>query len=171
MPGSEVAKFNWIIPQLEKLCYLYRPLRILDVGTGSGLLADYLAKTNWDYVLDGVEVWEPYVEEFGLTQKYSTLYVQDAREFTDWAGYDVVMFGDILEHMSKEDAIALWNSAAEVRHRFIAIPTVHCPQGEEHGNPYEVHVKDDWSHREVMDSFPGLTACSPQYAIVKAYMT
>jgi hypothetical protein len=38
----------------------------------------------------------------------------------------------------------------------ISIPIHHCPQGAWGGNPYEIHVKDDWTHQEVMESFPGI---------------
>jgi len=46
---------------------------------------------------------------------------------------------------------------AQARHALIAIPIIHFPQGEEYGNPFERHVKDDWTHQEVLDTFPYIT--------------
>ena len=31
---------------------------------------------------------------------------------------------------------------------------VHYPQDAFEGNHFEIHVKDDWSHEEMMDTFP-----------------
>ena len=166
MPGSEVAKFGWLIPHIANLG-IERP-RILDVGTGRGLLIDYLYNGFVAADVDGIEVWEPYIQEFNLRGKYNNLFVMDCREFTQWLNYDVVMFGDVLEHMPKEDAVQIWN-AAEGTHRYISIPTVYCPQGHEHGNPYEAHVTDDWTHKEVLETFSGIKEWSPQYALVRAY--
>jgi hypothetical protein len=171
MPGSELAKFEWCVPKIMYHAKKIRPLRILDVGAGSGLLADYLAKEDFGYRLDAIEVWLPYVNEFNLREKYNTVFTMDAREFSQWSDYDLVMFGDVLEHMPKQEAIDLWDSAIGARYRMLSIPTVHCPQGEEHGNPYEVHVKDDWTHEEVLSSFSGIVDYSPQYALVRAYST
>jgi hypothetical protein len=56
--------------------------------------------------------------------------------------------------MTKEDAETLIrNIMNQSKICIISIPVVHYPQGEEFGNPYEVHVKDDWSNSEVLDTF------------------
>lgn len=170
MPGSELAKFEWCIPVIETISHNHEYTTILDVGTGSGLLADYLSQSDANYYLDGIEIWEPYVEMFGLRDKYRKLYIMDAREFNKWDWYTLVVFGDILEHMPVEDAVTMWEAASEARYRMLSIPTVHYPQGEEHGNHYEVHVTDNWTHEEVMDTFKGIQSYSPQYAAVRAYL-
>ena len=38
----------------------------------------------------------------------------------------------------------------------ISIPIVYLPQGADHGNQYEIHVKPDWSDKEVLESFPNI---------------
>jgi predicted TPR repeat methyltransferase len=117
---------------------------VLDVGAGKGtyynLLATYVA------VIDGIEIWKPYVDQFDLVNKYDILYVGDARKVLTHIAdktYDFIVFGDILEHMSKEDSLTLWQESARVaRWGLISVPIVHYPQGAEFGNPYEVHVQD-----------------------------
>jgi hypothetical protein len=40
----------------------------------------------------------------------------------------------------------------------ISIPVIRYPQGEIEGNPFEAHVKDDWDHSQVLQSFAGIAA-------------
>jgi hypothetical protein len=72
----------------------------------------------------------------------------------DWAvlNPDVVIAGDVLEHMTKEDAITLVDRILQVSKTLIvSIPIRYMPQDEHaYPNPHEEHVKDDWSHEEVM---------------------
>ena len=69
--------------------------------------------------------------------------------------FDVTIAGDVLEHMSKEDAVDVVGKILNVStYLFISIPIIHYPQDEVNGNPYEAHVKDDWSHDEMMETFP-----------------
>jgi hypothetical protein len=132
---------------------------VLDVGAGSGTYKHLLAEkrnmlTHSTWI--GVEVWQDYITRFDLTNRYNTLINQDVREI-DWTSLgniDLTIVGDILEHMTKEDAETLIrNIMNQSKICIISIPVVHYPQGEEFGNPYEVHVKDDWSNSEVLDTF------------------
>lgn len=43
------------------------------------------------------------------------------------------------------------NSGARL---IISIPIINYPQGIHEDNPYEVHVKEDWSHDEIMKLWP-----------------
>jgi hypothetical protein len=53
--------------------------------------------------------------------------------------------------------LAVYKSAGEVcDFLIISIPVSKASQGEVHGNPFETHVEDDWSHEKVMSTFPGI---------------
>lgn len=141
--------------------------KILDVGCGSGTYPILLKETfpvlrNCEWF--GIEAWATYIDEFDLNQKYDQLFNEDARTF-DWSkitNIDLVIFGDVLEHMSKEEAQSLVTSALEnSKYVIISIPIKHMPQGAEHGNPFEVHVKDNWTHDEVLSSFPNIKKSLP----------
>ena len=128
---------------------------IIDIGAGSGTYinlvkgANVCVNTNWV----AVEAWEEYINKFDLRSKYNTVIHQDVRTL-DWdklGNFDLAIAGDVLEHMTKPEAIALVDKIlAHCKTLIISIPIVHMPQDELEGNPFEVHVKDDWSHNEVI---------------------
>jgi hypothetical protein len=127
---------------------------VLDVGAGSGTYYHVVLENS--IVLDkfdAVEVWEPYVNQFDLKSKYHNVFVSDVRSWENFS-YDLVILGDILEHMTKPDAIKVWESVSkQANSAIISIPIIHYPQGHEDGNPYEEHIKDDWTTEEVLGSF------------------
>lgn len=129
------------------------PKTILDVGAGSGGLSKMLFFYAPQITIDALEVWEPYVIEYELDKLYSNVFTVDARDFENFE-YDLVVFGDVLEHMTEEQAIALWEKAAsKARYGIITIPIIHMPQEAINDNPYEIHEKDDWSTEEVLQKF------------------
>lgn len=144
-----------------------RPAHIIDVGAGAGLYAHMIHELDpkrYRPTVWAVEAWAPYVQRFSLTNKYHAVILADARKYMATLAEtrfkcSAVILGDILEHMTKAEALALWMASMTVSDELtvLSIPIVHYPQGAEEGNPYEAHVKDDWSHEEVMDTFPGIT--------------
>ena len=133
--------------------------RVLDIGAGSGTYAklikqefDLCKQTEWI----AVEAWPEYIEKFELHTLYDRVINQDVRTL-DWSNlghFSVAIAGDVLEHMTKEQAIELVNRVLNHADTLIvSIPIVYMPQDELEGNPYEVHVKPDWSHEEVMDTW------------------
>ena len=119
----------------------------LDVGACDGkwsdLLRDYL-------IMDGVEVWQPYINKHNLKTKYHRLFETDIRGF-EYGVYDLIIFGDIIEHLSVEDAKRVLDYATfHCRNMIVAVPYCYR-QGEKNGNPYEVHVQDDLTP-ELFDS-------------------
>lgn len=148
-PEGKVATLVWVMNNNID--------SILDVGAGSGtyyeLIRNHGVRVN---KMDAIEVWKPYIEESNLLSKYDRVFQVDARVHDDY-DYDLVILGDVLEHMTKDDAIALWSKVSgKAKHAIISIPIIHYPQGHLNGNPYEEHVKDDWTVAEVLETFPGI---------------
>lgn len=133
-------------------------LVILDVGAGSGTYKKLCTKNRLclDATWIAVEAWKPYIDDFDLESMYQQVLNQDIRnvDLSTLGSIDMTFMGDVLEHVSKDDAVHVVNAVMSVsKFAVISIPIVHWPQAQRHGNPYEVHVKDDWSHDEVLDTF------------------
>ncbi len=152
MPTSAIEGKNWTLQTLLRLSKHLEFKQILDVGPGRGtyslLLRSFWPQSHWT----AVEIWEPYRERFGLNSLYDQVLIEDIRSYADTApGYDLVFLGDVLEHMQQAEALAVVEGL--LRHSkllLVSIPIVHMPQEECEGNPYERHIKADWSHAEIM---------------------
>lgn len=154
MPFSDQTNQPWVINSLKPLGIS----SMLDVGAGWGTHGRAFSQYFPNVKRHAIEIWKPYIYEYDLFMFYSAIFNVDVRHHDDF-NYDVVIFGDILEHLSKEDAVAVWEKvAAQAKYALIGIPIVHYPQGEHFGNPYEAHVKDDWTHDEVLETFSGITS-------------
>lgn len=115
---------------------------VLDVGVGRGTYSRILRRHVER--IDGIEAWEPYVEQYALRSRYATLTLADVRDLaaadSRFDGYDLVIFGDVLEHMTPTEAAEVWTWAHGVASwGMISLPREHWPQGAERGNPFEAH--------------------------------
>ena len=123
---------------------------MLDVGCGCGTYAKMFPNAE----MTGIEIWKPYVEQYGLRDLYKDLIVQDVRDWEPQGKFHVAFLGDILEHMSVEDALMTFNKVRAIADTvIISIPIGHYPQGEFEGNPHEAHVVDDWKDENVKSIF------------------
>ena len=155
MPMSSTEGKDWIRERIGAMA-AQAPVSVLDVGPGVGTYAKLLADVPTTTVV-GIEIYEPYVTTYRLNEYYDEVLVGDARH-VPFPRVDVVILGDVAEHMSEEDAVQLWAkaSAAAARAVYLSIPVVHYPQGEIEGNHHETHVVDDWNHDRVLKAFEGI---------------
>ena len=137
-------------PQIRKIMERLKPSTMLDVGCGSGTYA----KMFPDVSKTGIEIWEPYIEQYGLKDLYNNLITADIRTWEPTRTYDVAILGDILEHMTVEEAKAVFEKIKGCSTSVIvSIPIGHYPQDEYEGNPHEAHVVDHWTDEMVKDTF------------------
>ena len=131
------------------------PQTVLDVGAGSGtwaaLLRADLVPSSWT----AVEIHEPYVARFKLNDWYDNVVVGDVRLLVDDVDLaaDLVILGDVLEHMPALDAVTLLRRLAPLaRHLLVSLPVRVWEQGAVDGNEHEAHVHhwDDPSVRDVL---------------------
>jgi cyclopropane fatty-acyl-phospholipid synthase-like methyltransferase len=126
---------------------------ILDIGAGSGTYYKLLSPIK-TFKWSAVEAWKSYIEEFNLEQMYEVVYNEDIRNFKWQEQYDLVIAGDILEHMTKSEAEEVVKKILDhTKTLIISIPITHMPQEAINDNPFEYHVKDDWSHKEILDTW------------------
>ncbi|MXM67067.1 methyltransferase domain-containing protein [Streptomyces sp. HUCO-GS316] len=123
-----------------------QPGTVIDVGAGSGTYAQELREAPWAGRWTAVEAWEPYVTRFGLHGLYDAVVVADARHLVaPFYRADLVIAGDVLEHMPRPDAVRLLQKVrANAANLIVSVPVLHLEQGAVYGNPYETHV-DHWT--------------------------
>lgn len=137
--------------QIQEFVRKFKHDRILDIGCGEGTYAKLFPESE----MTGVEVWQPYVDQYNLKDIYKELYVEDARSWEPEEGkrWNVAIAGDVLEHMTEGEAAELLRKLKKCADWVIISIPFNMPQGEWGGNPYERHVKDDWTHEEVKRVF------------------
>ena len=128
---------------------------VLDVGACDGnwqrLLAEY---TN----MDAVEAFAPNLSRL---RGYRNVFHADIRNFA-YGHYDLIIFGDVIEHLPVEDAqLVLEYAKPRCRDLIIAVPFLY-EQGAIYGNPYEVHIQDDLTPALFEERYPGFAVlCDP----------
>jgi len=140
---------------------------VLDVGAGAGYYGSAIRKACPSVtVLDAVEVFPYYRERFALDEIYDTVTVADVRHINEFP-YDLVILGDVVEHMPRADAVRLWSDiSSSARYAYICMPIGWCEQTGKDvpdddtdtciTNPYEAHVEPEASTEEILRLFPGI---------------
>lgn len=129
---------------------------ILDVGAGCGTYSDLLS--GYGYKIDAVEIWQPYITKYDLKNKYSWVYEENILNipFNILDAYDFFILGDVLEHLSVEDAQWLINSLqAKEKQYIVSVPYV-MEQGEYEGNTHETHLQPDLTPENMLERYPDL---------------
>jgi len=127
--------------------------KILDVGPGCGTYSHLLR--NEGYKIDAIEVWEPYVKQFELEKHYDNVFLGDIREF-DFSSYDYIIMGDVLEHLSTEEAQQILDKINSNNQKCLIAVPYEYEQGEYQGNTYEIHLQPDLTPSNVLDRYPSL---------------
>lgn len=147
MPSLDIGKSvvcEWIRKRFDK------EAEILDVGACDG---------KWKWLLyeyenmDAVEAWEPNCNMIkGL---YRNVFNSDIADFQyDW--YDLIIFGDVIEHMDVPVAQKVLKYAeSRCRDMIVAVPYQY-PQGALYGNPWECHLQPDLTAEIFAERYPGM---------------
>ena len=131
------------------------PRAVIDVGAGSGTYARLMRTdrmTEAGRIWTAIEAWEPYIAEYKLREIYDQVFVNDARDMGPWAFHtDLVIFGDVLEHMTQDEARKVLATAQQhAANIIVSIPVLHLDQGAVNGNPYETHI-DHWTYEQMRE--------------------
>ena len=128
---------------------------ILDVGACDGLWRRLLPQYP---AMDAVEAFWPNAIKL---EGYRHVFTADIRNF-EYEHYDLVIFGDVIEHMTVKQAQAVLTYAwPRCKDMIVAVPWLY-KQGEIYGNPYERHIQDDLTPELFAERYPGLAVlCDP----------
>jgi hypothetical protein len=137
------------------------PKSILDIGVGFGrwgiLFREFLEiwehsryDGNWDRILDGVEIYPGYIKDYH-NHFYSNIFLESALTYltTTDNRYDLIHFGDVIEHMTKDEGERVIELALDkAEYVLINIPIgKHWKQDAPGDNPNEAH-KSIWYNND-----------------------
>lgn len=151
MPTSDRENKDVVVRWFQDI----KPRTVLDIGAGEGTYAKLIDdsgiedKAYWT----AIEAWAPYVSKYKLGELYNNVVIADAC-YVDYSkinlGFsELVIAGDVLEHMTKTEAKELINELKKrSKNIIISIPLLHLDQGAYKGNWFETHI-DHWGYEEM----------------------
>jgi SAM-dependent methyltransferase len=185
MPFSSIAFDQVLVDHVHRLA----PGRVLDVGVGSGKHSQLIRDSGYQCVLDGIEPTESYLTEFDLLNKYNTIFPVSLQEFIRTQPrfqYDVVIFGDVLEHLFRSEALDYIDYFLYKCNWIIIAWPNNMAQDDYGGNAYEIHksnftINDLTQRFDVQyyikqfayynDNNPHLSDAFLNYTVIKGYLT
>lgn len=142
--AGKAAVLKYILEHVKK------DATILDVGFGSGIYGKILRAFDYQ-TIDGVDVYNKNIQEMGLDRIYEGIFVSNIVDF-DFEHYDLIIFGDVLEHIELEaakDLLSGYITDNKCEHIVVSIPYEY-EQEEVYGNQYEKHLQP-MANREFME--------------------
>lgn len=132
--------------------HLYPNNKICDVGAGGGT---YFFLLGRDYEWTAVEIFHENAEY--LKNKYNKIYEEDIRTFSYPEDYDLMIFGDVIEHMTVEDAQKVLAEARKHTKAIMVSVPYELPQDAIHNNEHERHLQPDLTPTNFNQRYPGFT--------------
>ena len=165
---------------------------ILDVGAGAGAYINCIeiAKTRagvyspkaFDVKVDALEPFAEYVGKYDLGSKYNKVMPHTLAQYLlsdDVKDYDLIILGDVAEHMEKEEVVNLIRSLLDMcKFVWVSLPinkfnswTNGYDQGEaewEH-NPLERHLYS-WDYKEFFNTFADKVLGFYPFPVIGAFL-
>ena len=130
--------------------------RILDVGFGSGVYGKLLRALYYQNI-DGIDVYGKNTEELGLDKIYDNIFIENILYF-DFDYYDLIIMGDVLEHLELESAKKLLQGFIDGKKcssLIVSIPYEY-EQDELYGNTHEKHLQSEVTAEYMEEHYPYL---------------
>ena len=154
MPSS----FHHHISKMVDWIVKVQPRSVLDIGVGHGkwgfLAREYTDifnnrydRSTWQTRIEGVEAFATYKTPV-YDYAYDKIHYGDiSTNLKDLANFDLVIIGDVIEHLTKEEGQALIAALREKSAYILLSSPTHFFQQEILGNPWETH-KSLWSWKD-----------------------
>lgn len=116
------------------------PINVVDIGAGLGTYYKLARKDGQHWT--AVEIFEPYVTDYGLRDLYDEVIISDVRYVAEqYIISDLTIAGDIIEHLTYDDAVEVIDKLKRTsKHLIISLPIIEYKQGAEFGNIHETHL-------------------------------
>jgi len=166
-----------------------QPKSVLDVGAGAGKYGRIIKEVLPNCRIEAIEPTQEYVEKYWLPEIYQAVYRSSVEMFcrdNASARHDIVIFGDVLEHFFRSQAIDYLDYFLYRSEWVFAIWPNMMPQDDWEGNKYEIHKSnftladlssrfDIHAYRKVFGWFhwndPEMTHCWYNFAVIRGYVT
>jgi hypothetical protein len=184
MPFSANVFDSTLVDHLRKI----QPIKVLDVGAGAGKNS-HLVRQACSASAEAIEPTESYIADYDLRQLYDKVYeisVQDFCLTNPSNRYSAVIFGDVLEHLFRSEAIDYIDYFLYRSDWVFVIWPTFMPQDDYENNSYEIHKsnfnlidlsqkfdihfyakKFAWFHWNDSQN----THCEYNYCAIKGYVT
>lgn len=144
---------SWDLGKKEAVEWIFENIpkdaEILDVGVCDG---------KWRYLLqsypnmDGVEIFEPNAKK--IAWAYRKMFITDICGFR-YEHYDLVIFGDMIEHLTVDDAQKVLKYAEDHADNILVVVPFGYEQDELYGNKNEIHLQSDLTPKLFNKRYPG----------------
>jgi hypothetical protein len=134
-------------------------IKILDMGAGDGKWAHVL-NPHFKHI-DAVEVDFDYIRTHNLQEKYRKVFQTDLKKF-DFDYYDVIIFGDVWEHLTQSECQEWLSKNKGKFGQLIIVVPFEYKQGTEYNfefdsiNEYGKHEQEDLTVENMLWRYPQL---------------
>jgi|TARA_B100001094_G_scaffold325030_1_gene378673 phospholipid N-methyltransferase len=139
---------------IEYICkYINTESNIIDIGAGAGTYYNTLYPLGYRNI-DAVEVFEKYISQFNLKDKYRNVFNQNVISLDiDLTKYQLAIFGDVIEHISYVDAINTLDKFNNTCEDIIVGVPFNAEQDAQFGNQYEIHIQSDLNNEKFLSLY------------------
>jgi hypothetical protein len=131
--------------------------RVLDIGAGDGKWG--LKLGSYFHHVDAVEIFEPYVERYNLKEIYNEVHIKSFLDYEfDEGQYEIVVMGDVFEHVTQEQAYEWLNKVKDKVRELIIVVPFNYPQEWDgvYENVYGHHHQPDLTPKVMLERYPML---------------
>ena len=165
------------------------PKTTLDVGSGAGKNVMLCRNVLPNSIIESIEPTMEYVEQYELNQKCDKVYNLSVQDYVNQHAsnrYDLVIFGDVLEHFFRSEAIDYLDYFLYRSKWVIAVWPTNLPQDAWGENHFEIH-KSNFKISELTAKFDvqyyekkfgwyhwnnsEYSQCDFNYCVLKGYVT
>lgn len=117
--------------------------KVLDIGAGAGKYVGLIKEVNGSANIIAIEPDNVYIEDFSLKEKYTDVWnmpIESYLTINPFTNYDIVIFGDVIEHLPKSQGIDVLNRLMYHSKYIICVFPIAYLQDDWEGHKQEAHI-------------------------------